>query len=49
VKLSIRPRRKVKQKLNEKGKARVKAEVTYTPHVNNPNTRTKSVKLIKRR
>ena len=49
VKLSIKPRRKTKQKLNEKGKAKVKAEVIYTPDVGDPNARTKPVKLIKRR
>jgi hypothetical protein len=48
----VRPRGKAKQKLNRKGKAKVKAEVTYTPTGGNPtivgNTDTKPVKLVKR-
>jgi hypothetical protein len=31
VKLAVKPRGQAKKELNEKGKAKVKAEVTYTP------------------
>jgi hypothetical protein len=48
-KLSIKPSRKAKKKLNRSGKAKVKAEVTYTPDGGEPNTQTKRVRLIKRR
>jgi hypothetical protein len=48
-KLPIKPRRKAKQKLAAKGKAKVKAEVTYTPDGGEPNSHTKRLRLIKRR
>jgi 6-phosphogluconolactonase (cycloisomerase 2 family) len=48
AKLPIKPKRKAKQKLDEKGKVKVKAEVTYTPTGGTSNTKQKKVKLIKR-
>ena len=49
AKLPIRPRRKAKEKLNETGKAKVTAEVTYTSDAGGtPNTRSKKLKLKKR-
>jgi hypothetical protein len=51
-KLPVKPRGTAKQKLNRKGKAKVKAEVTYSPQGGHPNivgnTDTKTVKLVKR-
>ncbi|MGH2991938.1 MAG: hypothetical protein ACRDL1_00165 [Solirubrobacterales bacterium] len=47
--LPVTPTRKAKERLNEKGKARVGARVTYTPDGGEPNTQTKQLKLIKRR
>jgi hypothetical protein len=53
--VSIKPRGKAKKKLNTKGKATVKAKVTYTPVGvldggvdGDPNTESKKIKLIKR-
>jgi hypothetical protein len=48
VRLPIKPRRKAKQKLATKGKAKVKAKVTFTPDGGDPNTRSKRLKLVKR-
>jgi len=48
-KLTVKPRRKAKKRLNKKGKAKVKAEVTYTPDGGDPSTQTKKLKLKKRR
>jgi len=48
VKLSIKPKGKAKRKLNRKGKAKVTAEVTYTPDGGEPNTEDKKIKLRKR-
>jgi virginiamycin B lyase len=48
VTLPIMPARKSKQKLNDRGKAKVKTEVTYTPDGGAPNTQSKSLKLVKR-
>jgi DNA-binding beta-propeller fold protein YncE len=48
VKLSVKPKRKAKQKLAEDGRAKVRAEVTYTPDGGDPNTQSKRVKLVKR-
>jgi lysophospholipase L1-like esterase len=48
-KLPIKPRRKAKKRLAAKGKAKVKAEVTYTPDGGEPNTQSKRLKLVKRR
>ena len=47
-KLSIKPKGKANKKLNKKGKAKVLAEVTYTPEGGEPNTQTKKIKLVKR-
>jgi hypothetical protein len=47
-KLAIKPTSKAKRKLNRKGKAKVDAEVTYTPELGASNTDSKSVKLKKR-
>jgi hypothetical protein len=49
VKLAVKPRRKAKRKLKKKGKARVKAKVTFTPEGGEPNTRSKRIRLIRRR
>jgi hypothetical protein len=52
AKLPVRPKGKTKKKLNRKGRAKVKAEVTYDPTGDDPNivanTDTKTVKLRKR-
>jgi hypothetical protein len=48
VKLAIKPKGKAKKKLNKKGKARVRAEVTLTPDGGEPNTEDKKIKLVKR-
>ncbi len=45
VKLKVRPKGKTKDKLAETGKAKVTAEVTYTPDGGDPNTKTKRIKL----
>jgi Ca2+-binding RTX toxin-like protein len=47
--LTIKPKGKARKKLNKKGKAKVKAEVTYTPDGGEPNTQSKKLKLRKRR
>jgi hypothetical protein len=50
VKLPIKAKGKAKKKLNEKGKVKVKAVVTYTPKAEiagDPKTEVKRVKLIK--
>jgi Ca2+-binding RTX toxin-like protein len=47
--LAIKPKGKAKKKLNKKGKARVRAEVTYIPDGGEPNTQSKKLKLKKRR
>ena len=47
-KLPVKPRRKAKKKLNNRGKAKVRAKVTYTPDGGTPNTESKKIKLIKR-
>jgi lysophospholipase L1-like esterase len=46
--LGIKPRRKAKERLAAKGKARAKAEVTYTPDAGDPSTKAKPLTLIKR-
>jgi plastocyanin len=48
VKLAIKPNGKARERLNDKGKAKVQAEVTYTPVGGEPNTQSKKVKLKKR-
>jgi hypothetical protein len=47
-KLSIKPKGKAKKTLNNKRKAKVKANVTYTPAGGSPNTEDKKIKLVKR-
>jgi glucose/arabinose dehydrogenase len=47
-KLQVKPKGKARKALNRKGKAKVKAEVTYTPEGGEPNTGSKKIKLIKR-
>ena len=49
VKLTLKARGKAKRKLKRKGKAEVKAKVTYTPAGGEPNTKTKRVKLKRKR
>ncbi|MGH2962548.1 MAG: hypothetical protein ACRDL3_10215 [Solirubrobacterales bacterium] len=49
VKLRIKPKRRSKRRLNLRGKAKVKANVTYTPDGGDPRTKMKKVKLKKRR
>src|SRR5918995_405774 len=49
VKLPVKPRRKTRRKLRKSGKARVKANVTYTPTGGDPNTKSKRLKLRLRR
>jgi len=49
VKLLVKPKGKARQKLGNNGKAKVKAEVTYTPDGGDPNTKSKRVKLARRR
>jgi hypothetical protein len=44
----IKPKGKAKKKLNAKGKAKVTANVTYTPDGGDPNTQSKKIKLVKR-
>jgi hypothetical protein len=46
--VSIKPRGKAKKKLNNEGKANVKAIVTYTRTGGSPNTKDKKIKLVKR-
>jgi hypothetical protein len=47
-KLRIRPKRKVKRRLRNRGRAKVTAEVTFKPDGGSPSTKTKRVKLIRR-
>ena len=44
----MKPKGKAKKKLNNRGKAKVKANVTYTPEGGEPNNESKKIKLIKR-
>jgi plastocyanin len=46
--LPIKPKGKAKKALNRRGKAKVEAEVTYTPDGGEPNTQSKRIKLVKR-
>ena len=48
AKVPVKPRGEAKKKLNRKGKAKVEAEVTFTPDGGEPNTQSKRVRLIKR-
>jgi len=45
VRLPIKPRGKAKKGLRTRGKAKVTAEVTYTPDAGEPNTDSRSLKL----
>jgi Tol biopolymer transport system component len=45
VKLKVKPTKKTKEKLAKKGKAKVKAVVTFAPDGGDPNTKSKPVKL----
>jgi DNA-binding beta-propeller fold protein YncE len=47
--LPIKPKGKAKKKLNRKGRAKVKANVTFTPDGGDPNTKSKRIRLKKRR
>jgi hypothetical protein len=49
VKLEVKPKGKAKDKLTPEGKAKVVAEVTFTPTGGTPNTEDKKLKLVKRR
>jgi hypothetical protein len=48
IQLPIKPRARAKEKLAEKGKVKVKAEVTYTPDGGEPDAQIMALKLIKR-
>jgi hypothetical protein len=48
VQLPIKPRGNAKEKLAQKGKAKVKAEVTYTPDGGEPESQIATLKLMKR-
>src|SRR5918995_4068999 len=47
-KLAINAKGKAKRKLRRDGKAKLKAEVTYTPTGGEPNTQLKRIKLVKK-
>jgi hypothetical protein len=49
VRLVIKSKGKARRKLRRTGRVRVRVKVTYTPTGGTPNTKTKPVKLIKRR
>ena len=49
VKLSVKPRGKVKRTLSQEGNAAVKAKVTYTPKFGVARTKTKKLTLVKKR
>jgi DNA-binding beta-propeller fold protein YncE len=50
VKLLVKTKKgKKRRKLNRRGKVKVRAKVTYTPTNGDPLTKTKRIKLIKRR
>jgi hypothetical protein len=48
VKLKLKPMGKAKKKLADKGRAKVKAGVTFIPDGGDPNTKSKRVKLARR-
>jgi hypothetical protein len=48
VKLKVRSKGKKRRKLNRTGKVKVKAKVTYTPTGGTPNTRSKTIRLVKK-
>jgi len=47
-KLPVKPKGKAKKELNETGKAKVRAKVTYIPDGGKQDTRSRKIKLIKR-
>jgi hypothetical protein len=52
VKLTVKPTGMAKQKLNQTGKAKLRAAVTYTPDggtPDSPNTERKKIQLVKQR
>jgi hypothetical protein len=48
IELMVKPKGKAKKKLRSKGKAKIGAEVTYTPDGGDPNTQTATVKLARK-
>jgi hypothetical protein len=44
----VKPRGKAKKRLNKRGKAKVKAKVTYFPDCGTSDTKSKKIKLVKR-
>ena len=48
LKLSVKARGKAKKRLNKKGDAKVKAKVTYNPDCGPSDTKSKTIKLVKR-
>ncbi len=46
--LTVKPKGKAKKKLSQHGKAKLGAEVTYTPDGGDPSTLTASVKLVRK-
>ncbi len=48
VRLKIRPQENAKKRLEQTGKVRVRANVTYTPDGGDLNLRTKAFRLVKR-
>ena len=49
VKLPVKPKGKAKKRLGRRGRAKVKAKVTFAPEEGEGGTQTKPLKLIKRR
>jgi hypothetical protein len=49
VELTVKPTKKLKQKLNRTGKAKVPANVTFTPTGGDPNTKSTRLRLRLRR
>jgi hypothetical protein len=47
VRLLVKPKGQARKKLEEVGRAKLRAEVTYTPDGGDPNTKTKRVKLAR--
>jgi hypothetical protein len=51
VKLTVKPTGNAKRKLDQRGEAKLRAAVTYTPDggiPDTPNTERKEIKLVKR-
>jgi len=49
VRLLIRARGKAAKRLRRTGRARVRAKVTYTPTAGNPRTKSRMIRLVKRK